>query len=140
MTDERQDDPLEAAFAAARADGDETAPLPDGLLARLVADAEAARPPVTAPASRGRARGGLGQLLDRLFAGQGTAMPGFGWPAATGLAASALVGLWLGYAPPASLAGLSTLSAALLGASSADTDPASPGAILAPLDFGGLDV
>ena len=51
--------------------------------------------------------------------------------------ASALIGLWLGYAPPASL---SDMSEALLGAASAEDDPASPGALLAPLDFGGLDV
>lgn len=70
------DDPLEAAFATAR-----QAPpqLPDGLLARVVADAEAQMPRPDRPS-----------LWRQIFGALG------GWPAMAGLAMTACVGVWAG--------------------------------------------
>ncbi len=73
-------------------------PLPEGLLERVLADAGAladaaagGRPaPAPAPAARPR----------RLAACAGWLTALGGWPALAGLSAAALVGLWLGYAPP----------------------------------------
>lgn len=84
------EDMLEAAFGAARRTPAEP---DDALMARLVADAEAmaaSRAPRSTPAQPGwlaRALSGM-RLLG-------------GWPAMTGLAASAVVGMWLGANPPA---------------------------------------
>ncbi|MCV2881393.1 dihydroorotate dehydrogenase [Actibacterium sp. XHP0104] len=94
MADERMTDTdeLELLFAAAR----DAAPVPsDGLLARVLADAEAeqARP---APALI-RPEGGL---LARAMRQIG------GWPALAGLATATLAGVWIGYAQPAGLDGL----------------------------------
>lgn len=72
----RSDDPLEAAFAAAR---QTTPPLPDGLLARVIADA-AAQMPVSER-----------QPFWRLVFGTLG-----GWPAMAGLAMTACVGVWAG--------------------------------------------
>ncbi|MCR9157211.1 MAG: hypothetical protein NXH80_08190 [Rhodobacteraceae bacterium] len=70
------DDPLAAAFANAR---QTTPPLPDGLMARVLADAEAEMPhPVRQPFWR-QVFGTLG-----------------GWPAVAGLAMTACVGVWAG--------------------------------------------
>jgi hypothetical protein len=116
---------LRAAFEAARAEGDPEAPLPEGLAARLLADAEAARP---APARHAARRAGWGRHLAELI----PLWPRAVWATAGGLAACAAVGLWLGYAPPP---GFDRMSAALLGG------PAlSSGDLLVPLDAGGLDV
>lgn len=69
------DDPLEAAFAEAR----RMPPLPDGLLARVIADAGAELPrPVRPP------------LWRQIFGTLG------GWPAMAGLAMTACVGIWAG--------------------------------------------
>jgi len=84
---------LEAHFAAAR-----QATPPEALLARVLADAEAARPVA------GGARSGLGGrpaapagVFSRLRAAVG------GWPALAGLAAATLAGLWIGVAAPSAL-------------------------------------
>lgn len=70
------DDPLEAAFAEAR---QTMPPLPDGLMARVLADAAAEMPrPVRQPWWR------------QIFGTLG------GWPAVAGLAMTACVGVWVG--------------------------------------------
>lgn len=74
------DDPLEAALAHARQARPE---MPDCLLARVMADAEAEMPqPRRLPVWR------------QIFGTLG------GWPAMAGLAATACVGLWVGGAMP----------------------------------------
>lgn len=124
MSDDPRD-PLEAALDAARAEGDEAAPLPEGLAARMMADAATAQP-------RAPARAGSGWRA-RLF-GDG----GLGWPAATGLAAAALAGLWIGYAPPPALDGVTRT---LLGTGGAlGSEDAGPADLLAPLAPEALDV
>ncbi len=66
----REEGPLAAFFDAARA---EPTPLPDALLARILADADAVRPPPPArPARRRPAWPGLAALL-RPIAGRGAA-------------------------------------------------------------------
>lgn len=128
-------DALERAFAAARAEGDPAAPLPEELMARLLAEAEAERPLAPgavpgAPAGAGGINAWLGGLLRP--AGQGG---GFGWGAAGGLAACVVAGLWLGYAPPPALEGLTGgVAATVFGAG----DALATSELLAPLD-GGLD-
>ena len=119
---------LEAAFAAARGESAAERGLPGPLMARILADAEAARPPLSrpvppAPAPR-RRRAAL------MWAG--LARPG--WGAAGGAAACALVGLWLGYAPPPALAGVAGSLVAPFGAG------VSPADLLVPLDAEPLDV
>lgn len=70
------DDPLEAAFAEAR---QTMPPLPDGLMARVLADAAAEVPrPIRQP------------LWRQVFGILG------GWPAVAGLAMTACVGIWVG--------------------------------------------
>jgi hypothetical protein len=127
MSDDPSDprDPLAAALAAARAEGDDRAPLPEALAARMMADAAAAQP-------RAAPRPG-GAWLSRLFGDEGW----LGWPAATGLAAAALAGLWIGYAPPPALDGV---AAALLGPGMSGPEDAGPADLLAPLVPGALDV
>ena len=85
--------------------------LPDGLMRRIIGDAEALLPESRNSRPRGR-RGRLGKL----WAGFG------GWPALAGLAAVTLVGIWLGYSPPGFIEGIA-------GAAFAD------GAIFEPLDY-----
>jgi hypothetical protein len=76
---------LEAAFAALRA----ARPRPGGaLVARVLADAEAAGPPPSARAA------GLSRLLFALYRSLG------GAPAAAGLGIAALAGVWIGASPP----------------------------------------
>lgn len=76
------DGALEAAFAALRAD----APRPSAaLMARVLADAEAAAPRHAPPAARRAA------LIWRALGGL---------PAAAGLAAATLAGVWIGADPP----------------------------------------
>lgn len=96
------DDDLEALFRRARA----AAPRPsEGLMARVLADAERLRRERLAPAPRAPARRGW-------FAALG------GWPALGTLLASAVFGVGVGVAQPASLAGLSgAVAGAVLGES-----------------------
>lgn len=110
--DEPSEEGLEALFAEARA----LRPVPSGdLMARLLADAERERPrpaPARAPA--------FGSWRDWIAALGG-------WPAMGGLAGVAVVGIWIGAAPPA---GLSSLLPTLWGegvsvALGADEDPLS---------------
>jgi hypothetical protein len=80
-----EDDGLEALFAEAR-----KARPPGALVARVLADAEAARPV---------RRAGFGAALLRAIGG---------WPAAAGLAAASVAGLMIGYATPDALPFLGT--------------------------------
>ena len=81
MTDDRKDDGLEAFFAAARSRDDR----PSGaLLARVLSDAEAARP----------RRGGLAGVLRAIG----------GWPSAAGLAAASVAGIAIGFTAPQTFA------------------------------------
>jgi len=95
MTDDKTiptDAELDALFAAAVRD----APTPSGdLLQRIVADADMVSAARQAPPLRVR-RG----LVDRLMAALG------GWPAVAGLATATVVGIWIGYASPDALNGL----------------------------------
>jgi len=143
---EEADAALEAAFAAARAGGVGADRLEPSFAARLLADADAHLPvrraaeetptgaTVFATARPGldtASRRAMSWLADRLG---GLRRPGaFGWGAAGGLACCALVGLWLGFAPPAALEGI----AALVGGGARSLGPAD---LLATLDPGGLDV
>lgn len=91
MADDRDHDLdlLEAAFGAARAAA--RGPVPDALMARVLADAGTARSPTvpaSAPAPRWR---GLRALVTAFG----------GWPALGGLATATVAGFWLGFAPPA---------------------------------------
>jgi hypothetical protein len=84
---------LEAHFAAAR----QTTP-PEALLARVLADAEAARPVAGGVrAGPGRRLSAPGGAFSRLRAALG------GWPALAGLAAATMAGLWIGVAAPSAL-------------------------------------
>lgn len=84
MTDRRDmnEDGLETLFAQARA---APPPLPEGLMARVLADAEAVRPRAGGPALR------------RLLAAIG------GLPALGGLITATCVGFWIGAAAPLGL-------------------------------------
>lgn len=107
MTTERKDDDLEALFAEARA----TAPQPSAaLLARVAADAYAAQPVGRADARPIRPAGGV---LRRWFAGLG------GGPVWAGLASIAVAGVWLGFAQPAPVSGLTDRLSEALGQDSA---------------------
>ncbi|MCR8725449.1 hypothetical protein [Frigidibacter sp. ROC022] len=95
------DDQLDAFFRVGREDG---AALPEGLFARIMADAEAeaTRPgsvalASAAPAAETAPRVGL---LAGLLAAIG------GWPAMAGMASAAMAGLWLGFASPSTLDGV----------------------------------
>ncbi|MGR3455111.1 hypothetical protein [Pseudooceanicola sp.] len=80
---------LDALLAEARDTPDH---LPDALMARMLADAEAAqdaRAQAVAPAPQRRGR------LARAFAGIG------GWPALAGFATATVAGIWIGISPPA---------------------------------------
>lgn len=81
-----EDPALEAFFAAGRA-ADLTPP--EGLMARVLAEAEAAQAAAAAPAPVAKP----GRLAG-LLAGLG------GWPALAGLASAAVAGLWVGVAVP----------------------------------------
>jgi hypothetical protein len=93
---EMRDDELELFFEAGRA----AAPAPSAaLLERVLADAQAHQSPRapgrTPPAAAGR----------RAWAGLLAALGG--WPAVAGLASVMVAGIWLGYAAPDGLDGLS---------------------------------
>ncbi|MCV2871393.1 hypothetical protein OEZ71_03695 [Defluviimonas sp. WL0050] len=98
MTDRKHDDDgLEGFFSAARAYPPEPS---EALLARVLADAEAARPapvPVRGPGLLSR----IGDLLG-------------GWQGLGGLATATVAGLWIGYAE---LADPDQLTGGLVGAS-----------------------
>ena len=88
-----RDQDLDDLFAAARA-AHATAPSP-GLLARVLADAYDAQPDAAPAAAAPPVR-----------------QPGFlarlgGFPALSGLAAAAIGGLWVGFAAPSAVAGVS---------------------------------
>lgn len=99
---DRDDDRLEDFFAAAR----RSAPAPsEALVARILADAEAAMPKAaTAGPAPGQRRGGLAAWLPT-FGGWG------------GLATAALAGLWFGYA---GLTDPAAVAAGLIGPGAAD--------------------
>jgi hypothetical protein len=78
MRENPDDGGLEALFAEARRDRP-----PAALVARVLADAEAARP--------GRRREGLGAAILRAIGG---------WPSAAGLASASAAGLLIGFAAP----------------------------------------
>jgi hypothetical protein len=78
MRENPDDGGLDALFAEARRERP-----PAGLVARVLAEAEAARP--------GRRREGLGAALLRAIGG---------WPSAAGLAAASAAGLAIGFAAP----------------------------------------
>jgi len=97
MTNDRDTDMLDAAFAAART----SAPAPsDDLLNRIMMDADAVlnnaermrTPPRIRPSWR-----------EMLFDAIG------GWPSLGGLAAATVAGLWIGISPPAVLGDYSVL-------------------------------
>lgn len=103
MMNDRQDEDLEALFAAARA----AAPQPSAaLLARVVADAYAEQP-------AGRADPGpiptAGGAFRRWFAGLG------GGPVWAGLASVAVAGIWIGFAQPAPVSSLTERVSEALG-------------------------
>lgn len=108
MSDDRTDDNgLDAWFDAARRDAPE---VPDALLRRVLDDARAVQ--------RERVRTWPGPVASwRAALARAMAALG-GVPAATGLAAAAMAGLWLGAWPPAAL---QTLGAGLLDGTAADT-------------------
>ncbi|MGQ0565527.1 MAG: dihydroorotate dehydrogenase [Gemmobacter sp.] len=81
------DDDLDDLFAAARADAARPS---DGLMARVLADADALQPQRRAPA---RPRFRLSALI--------AALGGMG--AMAGLATATVAGLWIGLAPPAAV-------------------------------------
>lgn len=86
------DDFLDALFAQARKD--EARP-DDALTARILADADDVQ---AGFASAQPARPAGASLWARLLDGLG------GWPAVSGLAAATVAGVWIGVAPPASVA------------------------------------
>ena len=94
MMAEMRDDELERFFEAGRA----AAPAPsEALLERVLAEAQAQQAPrAQTPARPAAARGAWAGLLAALG----------GWPAVTALAAVAVAGIWLGYASPGELDGL----------------------------------
>jgi len=82
------DDMLEDLFADARG----LTPAPsDDLMARVIADADAAQPRATAASAP---QPGLwARMMDAIG----------GWPAVSGLAAATIAGVWVGVAPPSSV-------------------------------------
>lgn len=86
------DDFLDALFAQAR---DEEVQPDDALLARVLADADEVQ---AGFASVQTAHPVTGSFWARLLDGLG------GWPAVSGLAAATVAGIWIGVAPPASVA------------------------------------
>ncbi|MCU0910919.1 MAG: hypothetical protein MUE98_06100 [Rhodobacteraceae bacterium] len=105
-------DPLEAAFAAARAAAAE--PAPAALLARIEADARAALRPAPEPAAlppRPSVRGRWQDLMQLLG----------GWPGIGGLATASAAGVWLGLAAPSGLDGLGLPGTADIGGIAAET-------------------
>lgn len=103
-TGDGTDRELEAFFEALKTESTEA---PPALLARVLEDAyaeqasrEAGRSAAAAPGPDTGSRSTLGGILAGLRDAIG------GWPALAGLATATLAGVWIGYAPPASLDGL----------------------------------
>ncbi len=91
----------DAALDALLADVAGTTAAPgDDLMARIMADAETAMVRPAPVATAGEAARDAG-----LFAGLWAALGG--WAGTSGLAAAAVAGVWLGFAPPESLSGVS---------------------------------
>jgi hypothetical protein len=100
MTEDHKNDPrMEAALDAARKAGPEPSA---ALMARVLAEAEAAQAGFAMQADRPARRGYLRQLLDALG----------GWPAVAGGAMALVAGVWLGLSP---VAGVSDTVAGYLG-------------------------
>ncbi|MBE1283949.1 MAG: hypothetical protein GJ676_11620 [Rhodobacteraceae bacterium] len=93
---DKANDELETLFAQARA---QRPGIPDGLTDRILADALAFQEAQTAPKPAGETHTGSG--TDRVgIRGVFGSVFG-GWPALGGMVAAALVGVWIGAAPPA---------------------------------------
>jgi len=117
MTENQNNDArMEAALDAARMDGPEPSA---ALMARVLADAEAAQAGFAPRMHRPARRTYLHQLLDALG----------GWPAVAGLSMAGVAGIWLGISP---IAGVSETLAGYLGveASTAYAVDVMPGAEL----------
>lgn len=82
---------LDALFQAARQDGTQ---MPDGLSARITADAAQVQAERASALAAPRPSGGRWMQLRDVLGG---------WPGFGGLAAACAVGVWLGFAPPAML-------------------------------------
>ncbi len=80
---------LDKMFAQALA---EPVPVSDDLMARVMADAQAAQPGAVARGAVSQPRNWVCDLLG-------------GWPALGGVLAAGVTGLWVGVAPPASVEG-----------------------------------
>lgn len=89
MMHDPKDDFLDGLFAEARVPND--APN-DDLMARVLADASAARPTAEIVPPSGSFLSGLLDLCG-------------GWPALSGVAAAGVAGLWVGLAPPEAVEG-----------------------------------
>ena len=90
------DDQLEALFAEARAAAPD---LPEGLAARMLADADAVQQGfAAAPLPQGPDTAPRPGWFARAFAGIG------GWPALAGFATATVAGVWIGMSPPALVA------------------------------------
>ena len=96
---------LEAFFAAKVASDGSDAP-PADFLSRVLADAEAHRPVMPPPVIRGGAAGAPGWSLSDWLSGWFG-----GWPAAAGLVAASLTGVWIGFTSPELVPGFSTETA-----------------------------
>lgn len=87
---------LEAAFAQARTP--DTAPS-EGLMDRIMIDADSVLADASVPAAPTGAKQGFGaMILDAVG----------GWPSLSGLAAATVAGVWIGVAAPAALTNIST--------------------------------
>ncbi len=98
MTDKHDDDLVQGFFDAAQG---AQAEVSEGLMARVLADAdaEATRRAVSVVKPRAVAQRQSGGGFFGLIGG---------WPAMGGMVAASAMGLWLGLAPPAIMASLST--------------------------------
>ncbi len=83
------------AFFAARVAADGGDAPPADFLARVLADAEALRPATPSPVMRGAATAAPGWSLSDWLSGWFG-----GWPAAAGLVAASLTGVWIGFTSP----------------------------------------
>ncbi|MEM1430681.1 MAG: hypothetical protein AAGG09_14595 [Pseudomonadota bacterium] len=156
-----EDTRLDLAFAAARAEASDTAPLSASFADRLLADAHAAQPRHASAVQRSVAEA-VGQVQVGALEAQGPELsaarpaaplpfaswlralqtmlrgPRPVWPVAAGLAGCALAGVWIGYAPPASLQGMTDLVRAEIGIPGRFGAEATDELLLA-FDLGGLD-
>jgi hypothetical protein len=95
----------------------QTPDVPDALMARILADADAAMPPLLRSADRHPRQVGPTAVMPGqpagLFGSLWSALGG--WAGAGSLAAVAAVGVWIGFAPPTT--GLATVTNAIFGTS-----------------------